>query len=88
MDNILIFAKTEDLLREYTRLVLQQLQKHDLYLKPKKCEFKKEKIKYLGIIVQQGKISMDLVKLGGFQDWPIPTSIKDVRSCLGFGNFY
>ena len=88
MDDILIFAKTKDLLREYTGLVLQQLQEHDLYLKPKKCEFEKEKIKYLGMIVQQGKISMDPVKLGGIQDWPVPTSVKDVRSFLGFGNFY
>ena len=52
MDNILIFAKTKDLLKEYTRLVLQQLWEHDLYLQPKKCEFEKEKIKYLGMIVQ------------------------------------
>ena len=88
MDDILIFAKTKDLLREYTRLVLQWLWEHDLYLKPKKCEFEKEKIEYLGMIIQQGKIFMDPVKLGGIQDWPIPTSVKNVRPSLGFGNFY
>ena len=88
MDDILILSKTKDLLRKYTRLVLQWLWEHDLYLKPKKCEFEKEKIKYLGMIVQQGKISMDPVKLGGIQDWPIQTSVKEVRLFLGFGNFY
>ena len=88
MDNILIFTKTKDLLKEYTRLVLHQLQEHNLYLKPKKCEFEKEKIEYLGMIVQQGKISMDPVKLRGIWDWPILTSVKQVRSFLGFGNFY
>ena len=31
---------------------------------------------------------MDPVKLGGIKDWPIPTSVKQVRSFLGFGNFY
>src|SRR5271163_3064046 len=76
MDDILIFAKTKELLWEYTRMVLQKLREHDLYLKPKKCEFKKEKIEYLGMIIQQGKISMDPVKLGGIKDWPIPTSVK------------
>ena len=59
-------------------MVLQKLREHDLYLKPKKCEFEKEKIEYLGMIVQQGKISMDPVKLGGIKDWPIPTSVKQV----------
>ena len=52
MDDILIFAKTRDLLREYSRLVLRWLQEHDLYLKPMKCEFEKEKIKYLVMIIQ------------------------------------
>ena len=40
------------------------------------------------MIVQQGKISMDPVKLGGIKDWPTPTTVKQVRSFLGFGNFY
>ena len=31
---------------------------------------------------------MDPVKLGGIQDWPIPTLVREVRSFLGFGNFY
>ena len=53
MDDILIFAKTKELLREYTQMVLQRLWEHDLYLKPKKCEFEKEKIEYLGMIVQE-----------------------------------
>ena len=48
----------------------------------------RRKIEYLGMIVQQGNISMNPVKLGGIQDWPIPTSVKGVRLFLGFGNFY
>jgi RNase H-like domain found in reverse transcriptase len=31
---------------------------------------------------------MDLVKLGGIRDWPTLTAVKQVRSFLGFGNFY
>ena len=72
--------------------VLQQLQENDLYLKPMKCEFKKTKIEYLGMVITKGKISMDSVKLKvklkGIWDWPAPTTVKDVQSFLGFGNFY
>ena len=39
MDDILIFAKTKELLQEYTWMVLQKLREHDLFLKPKKCGF-------------------------------------------------
>jgi RNase H-like domain found in reverse transcriptase len=40
------------------------------------------------MIIKQGKIAMDLVKLGGIRDWPTPTTVKQVWSFLGFGNFY
>ena len=61
---------------------------NDLYLKPKKCEFCKEKIEWLGMVIQEGKIMMDPGTLKGIQDWPAPTTVKQVRGFLGFGNFY
>jgi len=29
-----------------------------------------------------------IAKLEGIKDWPSPTTVKQVRSFLGFGNFY
>ena len=40
------------------------------------------------MIIEEGKISMDPGKLKGIQDWPTPTTIKQDRGFLGFGNFY
>jgi RNase H-like domain found in reverse transcriptase len=40
------------------------------------------------MIIEEGKISMDTVKLGGIRDWSVPTTLKQTRSFLGFGNFY
>jgi hypothetical protein len=54
-------------------------------LKAEKC---KSDIKYLGLIISENKITMDLTKLAGIRNWPAPTNIKGVRSFLGFGNFY
>src|SRR6204780_4517697 len=88
MDNILIFAKTEEELERQTKNVLLRLRENNLFLKPKKCEFHKLKIEYLGMIIEEGKMSMDPVKLGGIQNWPIPTTVKEIRAFLGFGNFY
>jgi RNase H-like domain found in reverse transcriptase/Integrase zinc binding domain len=67
---------------------LEKLQEHDLFLKAKKCKFCQTRIKYLGIIIEEGKISMDAVKLGGIRDWPVPTMLKQTWSFLEFGNFY
>ena len=40
------------------------------------------------MIIEEGKISMYPGKLKGIQDWPTPTTVKQVRGFLGFGNFY
>ena len=39
------------------------------------------------MVIEEGKISMDSGKLKGIQDWPTPTTVKQVRAFLGFGNF-
>jgi transposase InsO family protein len=88
MDDILIFSKTKEGLERITKGVLQKLRENDLYLKPHKCEFAKTKIEYLGMILEEGKVSMDPTKLIGIKQWPEPTTVKQVRSFLGFGNFY
>jgi hypothetical protein len=31
---------------------------------------------------------MDPVKISGINDWPTPKTVKDIRSFLGFCNFY
>jgi Reverse transcriptase (RNA-dependent DNA polymerase) len=76
MDNILIFADTKEELERITKLVLEKLREHDLFLKARKCEFCQTRIEYLGMIIEEGRISMDAVKLGGIRDWPIPTTLK------------
>jgi len=88
MDNILVFSKTKEGLREITKKVLQKLCDNNLYLKPGKCKFEKTRIEYLGMILEEGKLSMDPTKLIGIREWPQPTTVKQIRSFLGFGNFY
>ena len=58
-----------------------------MFLKAKKCKFGKTKLEYLGLIVEEGKLSTDPVKVKGFSDWQIPKSVKEVQSFLSFGNF-
>jgi Reverse transcriptase (RNA-dependent DNA polymerase) len=88
MDDILIFADTKEELERITKLVLENCENMTSFLKAKKCEFCQTRIEYLGMIIEQGKIAMDSVKLGGIRDWPVPTTLKQTQSFLGFGNFY
>ena len=56
----------------YVHRVLTKLTENDLYLKPEKCEFEKEEIEYLRVIVGKGRLKMSPKKLQGMADWPVP----------------
>ena len=88
LNDILIFTKTQEELDRITKMVLQWLWDNDLYLKPKKCKFNKMIIKYLGLIIKEGQLSMDPVKLKGISEWLTPSTVKQLWAFLGFGNFY
>jgi hypothetical protein len=40
------------------------------------------------MIISEGKVWMDPVKIQGITNWPTPKSQKDVQAFLGFCNFY
>src|SRR3979490_3007538 len=88
IDDILIYSKDRAEHQRVTRRVLERLQEHKLYLRKEKCEFEQTCIEYLGLIISEGKVEMDLVKVRGVTEWPTPKSQKEVQSFLGFANFY
>src|SRR5258707_10686806 len=88
MDDILIHTQTREQLKERTRCILDQLQEKDLYLKLEKCKFTVQEVDFLGMVITKDTIKMDPIKLAGIKDWPIPETVKQTHSLLGFGNFY
>ena len=89
MDNLGIHTNgTLTLHHECTCHVLQHLREHDLSLKISKCSFDTPTMEYLGMIIGQGLVRMDLAKLSAIATWKPPTSVKGVCSFLGFANFY
>jgi len=89
MDNILIFgSQTWEQHHEILVRVLDILHKHHLYLKVEKCTFEQLTVKYLGLIVLEGRMEMDPVKVAGIRDWLTPRNVTEVQSFVGFINFY
>ena len=88
MDDIFIFTRELIINIRHTWKILQKLWDNNLFVKPEKCVFWQNKVEYLGMIIKENKISMDPVKLQGIADWPLPKTVKDVQSFLGFGNYY
>jgi len=57
---------------------LKKLQENDLSINLEKCTFEAKEVDYLGMIVSENQIKMDLAKLEGIRDWPTPTTVKQV----------
>ncbi len=88
LDDILIMSKTKEEHQRITREVLKVLRKNKLFLKVEKCEFETLEMEYLRVIISEGSIHMDLVKIEGIAKWPVPTKKVQLQSFLGFTNFY
>ena len=58
---------------------------------PVECHWQEiwtKEVEYLGMIISENQLRMDPVKRQGIAEWPAPTKVKNVRSFLGFGNYY
>ena len=63
MDDILIFTATTAEHVVVVKQVLQILHNNDLYLKPERCEFHKEKLNYLGYTISKDHIAIEDSKI-------------------------
>jgi len=68
--------------------VLQVLKENKLFLCLEKCEFCKQRIEYLGLVISENEVSMDPVKVAGVREWPTPENKTNIQAFLGFVNFY
>ena len=70
------------------RAVLKKLKEVGLKLKPSKCDFLKNSLTYLGHRISEGGIETDDSKSTVICEWPTPKTVTEIRSFLGFTNYY
>jgi hypothetical protein len=88
LDDILIWADTEEEMWERSRAVLLRLRSAGLRAKLRKCRFLVESVDYLGHVLSAEGISTDPAKTQGIRDAPRPVTKTDVRAFLGLLNYY
>ena len=88
LDDILIFSRTWDKHLEHVHAVLDAIRRHQLYCKPTKCLIGALEVLYLGQIITGTTMAPDWEKLKTVRDWPVPETVSQVRSFLGFANFF
>ena len=66
IDDILVYSKIREQHEEHLRDLLGMLRKYMLYANLSKCEFCLWEVKFLGHIVNQNEILVDLAKIEAF----------------------
>lgn len=88
LDDILIYSADLASHKQHVRQVLDRLDRWDLYLNTEKCEFHTEKVGFLGFVVTPEGISMEEDRVAAIKQWPLPRSVGDIQTFLGFTGFY
>ena len=78
LDDIIIFSPTEEGHLYRLNLVLERIAKAGLILKPSKCKWLRQSVKFLGHILPGDGITVDPQKVRAVQDIPIPRNKTDV----------
>jgi hypothetical protein len=88
MDDIIIAAETPELLCEHVQIVLKQLNKHNVLVKPSKCKWGMTEIEFLGHIITKETRRLTPGRGKKVLDLPPPKNPKEVRTFLGLVNAF
>ncbi|CAM8971233.1 unnamed protein product [Rhodiola kirilowii] len=87
-DDILVYSQTyEDHLLHLDK-VLCTLRDNHYFAKPNKCDIACERVQYLGHLISCAGVEVDPEKIDVIKGWPIPTTLKQLRSFLGLAGYY
>ena len=88
LDDIIIYSATFDQHLKDLAAVFDRLREANLKLKAKKCHLCCEEVPYLGYVITREGLQANPDKVRQIQEWPRPTSKKEVQSFLGLAGYY
>ncbi|GFV23956.1 retrovirus-related Pol polyprotein from transposon 297 [Trichonephila clavipes] len=88
LDDVAIFSENWDDHMSHIDKVLERIRDARLTIKPAKCKFAQDSVKYLGHVVGLGKRSPAHLKVQRILDFPVPRTKTQVRAFLGIAGYY
>jgi len=88
IDDVMIVTETEEGHDKIVKEVLRRLEENDLFVKPEKCVWKVREVGFLGVIIEENRVRMEMEKVQGVIEWPVPRNMKDVQKFLGLADYY
>ena len=88
MDDIELTGATAEEHLDRLGQVLQRLEEHGLRLQKSRCEFLKDRVEYLGHIIDKDGLHPVPEKVRAITDAPAPSNVSELRSYLGMLQYY
>ena len=88
LDDLIIYSDTWENHLQHLTVILQQLRKANLTVKPQKCQLGMAECVYLGHVVGRGVVRPQLSKMEAIQAFTQPTTKKQVRAFLEITGYY
>ncbi|XP_032367401.1 uncharacterized protein LOC116686492 [Etheostoma spectabile] len=88
LDDVVVFSPDFRSHLRHLEEVFRCLHEHGLKLQPTKCRLFQREVTYLGHVISEQGVSTDPEKTIAVRDWPIPQTVKQVKSFLGFAGYY
>lgn len=87
-DSILVYSKSLAEHYEHLHSVFSIMRQNHMYAKSSNCIFAIDKIEYLGHFISSKGVETDPRKVEAVQNWPTPTTVKELKSFLGLAGYY
>ena len=88
LDDIIVFSSTIEEHLQCLETVFSKLKHHGLKIEPAKCQLFRDRVSYLGHVVSADGVATDPEKTKAVKEWPVPQTVRDVRSFLEFASYY
>lgn len=88
LDDIAVFSNTWEEHLKHLSIVLDRIKKANLTIKPAKCKFAQNHVKYLGHMVGDGFRSPAEAKIQCIRNFPTPKTKTQIRAFLGLSGYY
>ncbi len=88
MDDILVYSSTVKQHLEHLEKVFSKFKAAGLQLSPRKCQFGRKKVSFLGMVLTPEGISPDPDKVRAIAEYQVPKNPKQLRSYLGAAGWF
>ena len=88
LDDVLVYSRTFEEHFENLRAVFTRLRESSLKMKPRKCSFAMEQLRYLGHLVSADGLTVDPRKVEAVRELATPSNRSELRSFLGLASYY